>query len=221
MVDIGEDFDAWRYGLDKNVRKGLERSWRVFARHEGAAFQIVTGRAAAERALAAMAAQQNARMRHLGLNFSLNEKAYAAFYGNLVSENLDSGYVVVSTLTVGEEVVATLLGIRNGTSCVMVRFSNAGEKWSKCSPGRLIIERTMAALHKEGVRSFDFSTGNYAYKRRFGVKRVPLLNKTEALSWRGTPHALRDRVVRELRRYPYLAARFSRALGTQSAREEE
>jgi len=28
-------------------------------------------------------------------------------------------------------------------------------------------------------------------------------------------------VVRALRRYPYLAARVSRALGTQSAREEE
>ena len=51
----------------------------------------------------------------------------------------------------------------------MIRISNAGEKWSNCSPGRLIIERTMAALHQDGVREFDFSIGNYAYKRRFGV----------------------------------------------------
>jgi CelD/BcsL family acetyltransferase involved in cellulose biosynthesis len=221
VVVVGEDFDVWRYSLEKTVRKGLERSWRVFARHEGAAFQIVTEQAAAERALAAMAAQQDARMRHLGLNFTLNEKAYAAFYGSLVSQNLGNGYVVVSTLTVGEEVVATLLGIRNGANCVMVRSSNAGERWSNCSPGRLIIERTMAALHKDGVRSFDFSTGNYAYKRRFGVKRVPLLNKTKALTWRGMPYELRDRAVRELRRYPHLSLRVSRALGTQSAREEE
>ena len=108
-------------------------------------------------------------MRHLGLNFSLNEQAYAAFYRNLVSENLGKGYVVLSTLTVGEEVVATLLGIRNDADYVMVRGSNAGEAWASCSPGRLIIERTMAALHEDGVRSFDFSTGNYAYKRRFGA----------------------------------------------------
>jgi hypothetical protein len=38
--------------------------------------------------------------------------------------------------------------------------------------------------------------------RRFGAVRVPLLNKTKALSWRGVPYELRDRVVRELRRYP-------------------
>ncbi len=221
VVTIGEDFDAWRYSLGKNMRKQLDRSWRVFARHAGAAFHIVSDQAAAQRVLAVMAAQQDARMRRLGLSFTLNEESYATFYRNLVSENLGDGYIVLSALTVGEEVIATLLGIRSGANCVMVRSSNAGEKWSNCSPGRLIIERTMAALHKDGVRSFDFSTGNYAYKRRFGVKRVPLLNKTKALSWRGMPYELRDRVVRELRRYPHLSLRVSQALGTQSAREEE
>ena len=83
-----------------------------------------------------------------------------------------SGYAVVTALTVGDEIVATLLGIRDGARYVMIRISNAGEKWSNCSPGRLIIERTMAALHKDGVREFDFSVGNYAYKRRFGVRRL-------------------------------------------------
>ena len=75
-------------------------------------------------------------MRHLGLNYSLNKQAYAAFYRKLVSENLGDGYVVLSTLTVGEEVVAILLGIRNGADYVMVRGSNAGEIWANCSPGR-------------------------------------------------------------------------------------
>jgi CelD/BcsL family acetyltransferase involved in cellulose biosynthesis len=202
------------------MRKQLQKSWRVFSRHDQAAFTIVSDRVAAERALQAMAVQQDARMRHLGLNYSLNEQAYAAFYRKLVSENLGDSYVVLSTLTVGEEVVATLLGICNSADYVMVRGSNAGETWANCSPGRLIIERTMAALHEDGVRSFDFSTGNYAYKRRFGAVRVPLLNKTKALSWRGIPYELRDNVVRELRRYPHLSTRISRTLGTRSEREE-
>ena len=51
-------------------------------------------------------------------------RAHAALAGRL------------STLTVGEEVVATLLGIRCGSHYLMVRISNAGEKWSMCSPGR-------------------------------------------------------------------------------------
>jgi CelD/BcsL family acetyltransferase involved in cellulose biosynthesis len=96
-------------------------------------------------------------MQHLGLNFILNGETYAAFYRNLVGGGVDSGYVTVSTLTVGQEVVATLLGLRSGSRYLMVRISNAGQKWSNCSPGRLIIERTMAAMHKDGVREFDFS----------------------------------------------------------------
>ena len=102
----------------------------------------------------------------------------------------------------------------------MIRISNAGDKWSNCSPGRLIIERTMAALHRDGVREFDFSIGNYAYKRRFGVARLPLVDISAALSWRGWPHVLRDRAARELRNSPELTAFLKRALGKPLSREE-
>lgn len=220
LVAIGRDFDAWRHSLGRSARKGFLRSWRAFSREPQAQFKIITGREEASRVMAAMETQQGARMQALGLSYSLNDRAYAAFYRNLVADNLESGYAVLTALTAGEEVVATLLGIRNGARYAMVRFSNAGEKWASCAPGLLVIERTMAALHADGVRSFDFGTGNYAYKRKFGVTQLPLLNITRALSWRGKPLALRDRFVRELRRFPRLAARISRAIGTRSMREE-
>jgi CelD/BcsL family acetyltransferase involved in cellulose biosynthesis len=220
VVVTGEDFDAYRYSLERTVRKGLERCWRVFRRDPAAAFQIVNDRNHALHLLATMDIQQGARMQHLGLNFFLNSETCAAFYRNLVSDNLCDGYAVLSALIVGEEVVATLLGIRVDSRYVMVRSSNAGDKWSKCSPGRLIIERTMAALHRDGVRQFDFSVGNYAYKRRFGVVPLPLVDITAALSWRGLPYAWRDRAVRELRRHPRLAAQVDRAFGKPPSREE-
>jgi len=153
-----------RYTLERTVRKELERSWRVFTRDPAAAFTIVADNSLALAMLSTMEIQQGARIQHLGLNFILNDETSAAFYRNLVGDGVDGGYAVMSALTVGEEVVATLLGIRDGARYVMVRISNAGERWSNCSPGRLIIERTMAALHKDGVREFDFSIGNYAYK---------------------------------------------------------
>ena len=221
IVSTGEDFDAWRYTLERTVRKELERSWRVFTRDPAAAFKIISGKDEALRVLSTMEAQQGDRMQHLGLNFVLNDETYAAFYRNLVDQNLGNGYAVLSALTVGDEVVATLLGIRQGARYVMVRISNAGEKWSNCSPGRLIIERTMAALHKDGVRQFDFSIGNYAYKRRFGVQPIALVDFTAALSWRGLPYALRDRAARWLRRHPRLAESIKRAMGKPPSREEK
>jgi CelD/BcsL family acetyltransferase involved in cellulose biosynthesis len=221
LVTSGEDFDAWRFTLERTVRKELERSWRVFTRDPKAAFSIITDKEEALRVLATMEAQQGDRMQHLGLNFVLNGETCAAFYRGLVEANVDNGYAVLSALAVGDEVVAALLGIRRGARYVMVRISNAGEKWSNCSPGRLVIERTMAALHKDGVRQFDFSIGNYAYKRRFGVTRIALADFSAALSWRGLPHALRDRAARRLRRHPWIAERIKRAMGKPPSREEK
>ena len=220
VVTTGDDFDNYRYLLERTVRKELERSWRVFTRDPAAAFKIVDDKGEALRILSTMEIQQEVRMQHLGLIFVLNTETCAAFYRNLIGDGFESGYVVLSALTVGEEVVATLLGIRNGSHYLMVRISNAGEKWSKCSPGRLIIERTMAALHKDGVRKFDFSIGNYAYKRRFGVVHLPLVDVSAALSWRGLPYALRDQAARELRRHPRLAAHARRMLGRPQPRQE-
>jgi CelD/BcsL family acetyltransferase involved in cellulose biosynthesis len=221
LVTSGDDFDAWRFTLERTVRKELERSWRVFTRDAAAAFKIVTDKDEALRMLSAMATQQGERMQHLGLNFVLNDATYAAFYRNLVEANVGNGYAVLSALTVGDEVVATLLGIRHGSRYVMVRISNAGEKWSNCSPGRLIIERTMAALHQDGVRQFDFSIGNYAYKRRFGVARIALVDFSAALSWRGLPHAFRDRAARWLRGNPRIADPIKRIMRKPPSREEK
>jgi CelD/BcsL family acetyltransferase involved in cellulose biosynthesis len=220
LVTTDEDYDAWRYTLEKTVRKELERSWRVFTRDPAATFKLITDHHEALKILSTTEVQQGTRMQSLGLNFVLNDETCAAFYRNLVRDGVDSGYALVSALTVGDEVVATLLGIRCGAHYVMIRISNAGEKWSNCSPGRLIIERTMAALHQDGVREFDFSVGNYAYKRRFGVARLPLVDISAALSWRGLPYALRDRVARELRSYPQLTAFLKRALAKPLSREE-
>src|SRR6478752_4838796 len=117
----------------------------------------------------------------------LNDDTCAAFYRNLVSENLGNGYAVLTATTSRH-----CSGSATVQHYVMVRISNAGDKWSNCSPGRLITERTMAALHRDGVREFDFSIGNYAYKRRFGVTRLPLIDISAALSARGWPYVLRD-----------------------------
>jgi CelD/BcsL family acetyltransferase involved in cellulose biosynthesis len=110
-------------------------------------------------------------------------------------------------------VVATALGIRQGTNFSLLRTSYGGERWASCSPGLLVVERTMAVLHKEGVRRFDLSIGNYDYKRRFGARQFPLTDVSIALSWRGIPFALRDHAAQGLRRYPRLAAGIARALG--------
>ena len=135
-----------------------------------------------------------------------------AFYRNLVRDGVGSGYAVVSALTAGEEIVATLLGIRSGSRYVMIRISNAGDKWSNCSPGRLIIERTMAALHQDGVQGVRFLDRQLCLQAPLRRDAVAAGRYQRRVELARIAHALRDRAARKLRRYPRLAP-LKRALG--------
>jgi CelD/BcsL family acetyltransferase involved in cellulose biosynthesis len=217
LIEVGDDLAAYRSSIKKMQ---LPRSWRVFSRYPGASFEIVDRVDDALRLLETMDAQQQARMRVLGLEFTLNHGPRAKFYRDLVTRSLRDGYAVVSVLKCNEGVVATVFGIRQGRNFVFLRISNAGRRWSHCSPSRLIVERTMTALHEDGVREFDLSIGNYAFKRRFGATPLPLSDVSVALGWRGIPYVLRDRAAQRLRRHPWLAEKVSRALGKLSRDEE-
>ena len=216
VVTTGDDYDVWRFTLERTVRKELERSWRVFTRDPTTSFRVVTDQMQAQALLATMEVQQESRMAGLGLQFVLNADTASRFYRNLVAET-GNGFVVLTALMAGDDVVAILLGIRDGDRYVMIRISNAGERWSNCSPGRLIIERTMAMLNADGIRHFDFSIGNYAYKRRFGVTLIPLVDLTVALTWRGWPHATRAFAAQWLQRHPRIDRKLRRVFGKPTA----
>jgi CelD/BcsL family acetyltransferase involved in cellulose biosynthesis len=210
LIEVGEDFEVYRASIK---RMQLARSWRVFSRNPGATFRIIDDAEAAMATLDTTDAQQQERMQQLGLEFNLNDETCSKFYRDLVRRGLEDGFVIMSALTCEQETVATVLGVRRGNTFVFLRISNAGKRWSPCSPSRLIIERTMAALHQDGVRNFDLSVGNYAFKRRFGATQFPLTDVSVPLGWQGIPYALRDSAAQQLRRFPWLAERVGRALG--------
>ena len=217
LVVIGDDYEAYQALIR---RMQLPRCWRVFTRHPGATFRIVTDAGEALTLLDTMDAQQHQRMKQLGLEFVLNDGCRARFYRDIVGRGIAKGYAIVSALMCDGEIVATSLGIRQGANYSLLRTSNAGAPWSGCSPGLLVVERTMAALHRQGVRQFDLSIGNYGYKRRFGAAQFPLTDVSIAISWRGMPYMLRDRAAQYLRRFPRLSALVGRALGKPAPRED-
>lgn len=203
LVLTGDDYEDYQASIK---RMQMPRCWRVFTRHAGARFEIAKDVARAHAFLDVMDLQQQARMRKLGSRFVLNDTTHARFYREVARQGVADGYAVISALVCDEAVVATAFGVRHGATYFLLRISHAGDSWSSCSPGLLVAERTMAALHAEGVRRFDLSIGNQDYKRRFGAEQVPLTDVSVALSWRGAPYAWRDHAAQGLRRYPRLAA---------------
>ncbi len=214
-------WEDWHYGLERRFRKELERSLRVFSKFDGAQFRRFENLEEAAPVYAVLQRQQGERIRALGLPYILDKPEHKAFYDALVAEELPRGATVLTALMAKEEVVAALLGVTDGRRYVMVRLSTGGERWKNCSPGRLLIERTMKVLHEEGHRAFDFTIGDYAYKRRMGVTTTPLHNLTMALGWRGQPEAALARLRAEVRARPSLlclAKKLSRVKRSLAAR---
>ncbi len=218
LVTMGEDHDAWRHSLPRTVRKELERSWRVFTRREGTGFRSIDDADEALRILEVMDGQQRARLEELGQPYQLGDAVTMAMHRELMQRV--GGFVSLTVLEAGEEIVAALLGVRRGDTIVFIRLTHGGAEWTNCSPGRLILSRTLGHLHAQGVRKFDFSVGNFAYKRRFGVVRQPLVDFAMALSWRGWMPLLRLLAGATMRRHPELRRRVRRLLGKRDLREE-
>jgi len=210
LVLTGDDYADYQASIK---RMQMPRCWRVFNRHAGARFEIATDVARTRELLDVMDAQQQKRMKMLGSRFVLDDDAHARFYREVARQGVAEGYAVVSALVCDEGTVATTLGVRYGATYFLLRIGHAGQQWASCSPGLLVTERTMAALHAQGVRRFDLSIGNHDYKRRFGAEPVPLTDVSVALSWRGVPYVLRDHAAQGLRRHPKLAAFAARAMG--------
>ncbi len=210
LVLTGDDYADYQASIK---RLQLPRCWRVFSRLGSARFEIATDVERAREFLYVMDVQQEERMRQLRSPFVLNDDAHARFYREVARQGVAEGYAVISALVCDKGIVATTLGVRHGATYFLLRISHTGKTWANFSPGLLVTEHTMAALHAQGVRRFDLSIGNQDYKRRLGAEPVALTDVSVALSWRGVPYVLRDHAAQGLRRHPKLAAFAARAMG--------
>lgn len=206
LVAIEGSWDGYLAVLKGALRKQLRKSWRLFAQHDGAIFRRIEDPDEAMRVLAVLERQQGARLRAQGEPYRLDEPAFSAFYRSITADGVADGSVILTALMHREQIVAALLGLARGDSYVMVRISADAAGWASCSPGRLVIVKTMQSLHAEGYRVFDFSVGDYDYKRRLGARGEPLVELTAALTPRGLPHLAYDRAKQLARRYPAIEA---------------
>ncbi len=221
LLVTGDSWNDYHFSLERSVRKELERCWRVFSRAPDASFTAVTDPDEALAILVQMEDLQRVRMRGLGEFYGLDEPVTADFYRRLIAGGLEKGYTVLTVLRTGSEFVAGLLGVHDGETYVMIRLVHRGDgDWSKISAGRLVVHKTLEWLHGEGCRKFDFSVGNYPYKRRFGPVRMPMFDRVEALRPRGLPMMLKARAAGWLRSHPHLRERVRLMMGKPPSREE-
>ena len=185
ILDVPHIWDDWHYGLERKHRKELERSWRVFNKFPNALFKHITDRSEAIDVFTQLKRMQAQRIHKSGLDYQLDMPVINRFYDDVLLNGLQTGESILTALTIEGEVVAALMGLAHGPHYAMVRLGTGDERWKTFSPGKLIIERTMRHLHDQGFHKFDFTIGDYAYKRRLKVNQIDLYDYRHALSLKG------------------------------------
>jgi CelD/BcsL family acetyltransferase involved in cellulose biosynthesis len=208
-IYIPRTWESFLAGLDRKVRKEIGRSWRVFSGHDGAEFRRVEALNEAEYVLSCIERQQRARFARPDSVYLLDHPDIIAFYRELVAGGLRAGEVVLTALLCHNDVVAALLGLVRGRTYTMIRISKVGEPWTNCSPGRLVIIKTMRLLLEQGCTTFDLSIGDLPYKRRLGTQQGPLFELAVALTARGLPSLAYQRTKQLIGEYP-VVDRFAR-----------
>ncbi len=182
LITIGAEWNHYVTSLGTKFRRELERSQRVFNKNTGAHFCEITELNQALSILHSLEQKQSARMAELGADYTLDKPEIAHFYRNLVASGIANKTVRLTAMMVGDEVVSALLGVTNGKTYAMIRLASGDLKWRNISPGRMVIYNTMETLHSQGFRNFDFTIGDYDYKRRIGAQFIALCTIVEARS---------------------------------------
>ncbi|MCZ8186904.1 MAG: GNAT family N-acetyltransferase [Beijerinckiaceae bacterium] len=182
-------WDAYFASLSPKKREKLKKMGRKFDRVPGAERRIVESVAEGLGVLADLERLQSQRIEKKGLDYCLDEPAIRSFYRRLIEQGLPAGKVQMTILTVEGRTVAANFAVRAGTELIYLRVANEFGPWARHALGLVVTELAIAEAQKRGVRTFDFTMGNYEYKRRFGAVEMPLDDLVLPLSWRGWPAA--------------------------------
>ncbi|MEJ5018436.1 GNAT family N-acetyltransferase [Ochrobactrum vermis] len=91
----------------------------------------------------------------------------------------------LSALAIGETVLATMWSVvRNGHYCAMITTFENG-KWSRFSPGKVLILRLLNELKTDGYMSFDLGFGDEPWKVGLCDQTTPLRDYIRSVTFRG------------------------------------
>jgi CelD/BcsL family acetyltransferase involved in cellulose biosynthesis len=203
-VDLPETFEAFRATLSSSMRDQMGKATRRFARVEEHDTRLVETPDEAFETLKFLETHQEIRLGQKGLDYVLSEPAKSRFYHRLAQEGVANGKTVMATFRVKGELVAANFGICEQNRVYYLRLTNLYGEWSPFKLGLLVTEYLIRTKQEQGITCFDFTLGDYDYKKRFGATQIHLHDVEVPLSWRGWSSVLNLQIRRRLRNLQWL-----------------
>jgi CelD/BcsL family acetyltransferase involved in cellulose biosynthesis len=126
------------------------------------------------------------RWRETGSHDVFAEPGYLDFYRGLAADcGGTEGWVQVSALFVGEDIVATHWGMAHGRRFYWIMPGYEDGEWGRYSVGRVLMDAVVQDCIARGFALFDLTVGDEAYKTQWADHELALASFEAGVSWRG------------------------------------
>ncbi len=216
-VALPDSYAALAASLRRKFRQDTIRCRRLLENEGSVRLLVADDDATMRTVIAAVKPMKSRRWTDTGSRDWFANADFADFYDAMGGMTLPEGRVHGSALTVGDTLVAAHLGLvyRDRFYLLLVGWKSDG--WQRFSTGRLIIDALMQATIDDGLRVFDFTVGDEAYKREWVDTELPLFACERAVGARGhwvlTATALIDRLRARAKRVAWLRGAVRRLAG--------
>jgi CelD/BcsL family acetyltransferase involved in cellulose biosynthesis/glutathione synthase/RimK-type ligase-like ATP-grasp enzyme len=202
LMQLGDDWEKFYTAKRSSATRRRDRAKR---RHmsEFGEIRFVTAPdvAGARMTLEILMEQKCLALARRGIANIFARPGYREFYLDLASNPQSRHLVHISRVEIGATCAATNLGIVFGDCYYHVLASFADSEVSRYGPGALHLRELMAHAIKLGLKRFDFTIGDEAYKLEWSDTDLELYDYSETASWRGLPACWSSGMRRRIKRF--------------------
>lgn len=184
-ADLPNEWSTFSARLSAQFRSNTGRKWRRLAAMGDLRFVVAANPDRAVPLLEATFAQKRRRLQATGARDTLAQDDLRRFYSSLPERLGTKGCTHLSALMLGDQVLATHLGMVYGNRLYWLLPTFAGDEWERYSTGRLLLEQLLRWAISKRLSWFDFTVGGEAYKRTWCNREMSLHTSVSIVGLRG------------------------------------
>ncbi|MBF0351734.1 MAG: GNAT family N-acetyltransferase [SAR324 cluster bacterium] len=149
-----------------------------------------------------MIQQKQRRYQETEVHNMFTNSHYSDFYVQTAQKLVPIGFIHVSALFCGDQIIATHWGILFQDRFYLLMPTYEGGEWNKYSAGRLLVEYLIEWACLQGIRVFDFTIGAEHYKKDWCKQEMVLYRWTQPVTMKGRGLLRLRQFKNSLKRYP-------------------
>ena len=198
---FSDEWQLFKNGISKKVLADSNRQRKRLSELGELKFNILNPDTDYMEFLECMFSFKQQRYKQMGVKDFLEAKENRDFYINLPAIISSTAKVSCSTLTLDNEIIALHWGVIDCKKFFYLMPAHNTLKWSKYSPGKLLLEDLLEWCNENQFSSFDFTGGEEPYKKIWSNDYFSMHETNHAFTIRGHVYLFILKVGRKVKRF--------------------